>query len=146
VDVHRFGGPGPVVLGGVRIDHDTGLEGHSDADVLTHAIADAVLGAAGLGDLGMVFGTDDPALHGAESLGLLAECVRRAAGAGLRPESADATLVAERPRIGPHRAAMVANLSAAMGCAVSIKATTTDGIGFTGRGEGVAAMAVVLLG
>ena len=141
-DAHRFGGPGPLVLAGVTVPHDRGLEGHSDADVLAHAVADAVLGAAGLGDLGEIFGTDDPALLGADSLALLAECVGRAGGGVV---SADATVIAQTPRLAPHRAAMAANLSRALGCPASVKATTTDHMGFTGRGEGVAALAVVLL-
>ena len=141
-DAHRFGGPGPLLLAGVRVPHDQGLEGHSDADVVAHAVADAVLGAAGLGDLGELFGSDDPALAGADSLALLAECVGRAGGA---VESADTTVIAQTPRLAPYRAEMSRRLSKVLGCAASVKATTTDGMGFTGRGEGIAAVAVILL-
>jgi 2-C-methyl-D-erythritol 2,4-cyclodiphosphate synthase len=144
-DAHRFGGPGPLLLGGVAIPFERGLEGHSDADVLAHAVADAVLGAAGLGDLGELFGADDALLAGADSLALLSECVARAARTGGEVLSADATIVAQAPRLAPHRAEMAGNLSRALGCAAGVKATTTDRMGFTGRGEGIAALAVVLL-
>jgi 2-C-methyl-D-erythritol 2,4-cyclodiphosphate synthase len=147
-DVHRFGGLGPVVLGGVRIESERGLVGHSDADVLAHAVADAVLGAAGLGDLGVHFPQTDPAHAGADSLCLLAEVVRRAAQAGWKVTFVDATVVCESPRIGPHRSAMAANLAGALGidtAAVSVKATTTEGLGSLGRGEGIACLAVATL-
>lgn len=140
-DAHRFSGPGPVLLGGVPVPHEHGLEGHSDADVLAHALADAVLGAAGLGDLGDMFGSDDPALAGADSLALLAECVGRVG----EVVSADTTVIAQAPRLSAYREAMAANLERVLGCPVGVKATTTDAMGFTGRGEGIAALAVVLL-
>lgn len=150
-DVHAFGparSDAHVVLGGVTIPCDAPLVGHSDADVVAHAVADALLGAAALGDLGTRFGVDDPALAGADSLGLLAQVVGDLRGAGWRPGNVDLTVVALRPRIGPHRAAMRARLAGALGVdvgAVSVKATTTDGLGAVGRGEGVAAQAVCLI-
>jgi 2-C-methyl-D-erythritol 2,4-cyclodiphosphate synthase len=151
IDVHAFGAPASgshVVLAGVRIASDAPLVGHSDADVVAHAVADALLGAAALGDLGTRFGVDDPALAGADSLGLLAAVVADVRAAGWRPGNVDVTVVAVRPRIGPHRKGMRARLADALGLdvgAVSIKATTTDGLGAVGRGEGVAAQAVCLL-
>lgn len=148
IDAHRFGGDGPLRLGGVVVDPDRGLEGTSDADVLAHAVADAVLGAAALGDLGAHFPPDDPAWEGADSMGLLRTAAAAAAEAGFRVASVDATVVAETVRVSPHRDAIRAALAAALGLAVeavSVKATSTDGMGFTGRGEGVAAMAVVVL-
>ena len=150
-DVHAHGPPVPdatVVLGGVTIPCDAPLVGHSDADVVAHAIADAVLGAAALGDLGARFGVDDPALAGADSLGLLARVVADAREAGWDVGNVDVTVVALRPRIAPHRAAMRDRLAVVLGVdvdAVSVKATTTDGLGAVGRGEGVAAQAVCLL-
>ena len=142
VDAHRFGGPGPLVLGGVRVVHDVGLAGHSDGDVLAHAVSDALLGAAGLGDLGEVFGSDAPEHAGADSMRLLARCVELA---GRPAQWVDATLVAEQPRLAPYRAEMARALSSVVGCPVNVKVTSTDGLGFTGRGEGMAALAVVLL-
>ena len=141
-DAHRFGGPGPLRLAGVEVPHAEGLAGHSDGDVVAHAVADAVLGAAGLGDLGAIFGTGDPALRGADSMELLARCVGRAAA---RPAWSDVTVVAESPRLAGHRVAMGEHLGQVLGCPVNVKITSTDGMGFTGRGEGIAALAVVLL-
>lgn len=146
VDVHAFGGPGPVVLAGVAIEHPAGLAGHSDADCVLHAVADAVLGAAALGDLGDHFPDSDPAFAGADSAVLLAEVVAMVAERGWTILNVDATVVAQAPRVSPHRDRMRANLARA--CAievgrVSVKATTTDGLGLTGRGEGIAALAVV---
>ena len=152
VDVHAFGPAtqdATVVLAGVTIPSDAPLEGHSDADVVAHAVIDALLGAAGLGDIGERFGVDEPATRGADSLALLAEVVRDVARAGWRVGNVDITVVAARPRVGPHRAAMRARLAGVLGVdpgAVSVKATTTDGLGSIGRGEGVAAWAVALLG
>jgi 2-C-methyl-D-erythritol 2,4-cyclodiphosphate synthase len=139
-DPHR-----PLMLGGVHIEGGPGLAGHSDADVLVHALADALLGAAGLGDLGELFPSEDPTWADADSLDLLAEVLRRVGDAGYRPCNADCTVVAHTPRLSPHRGAMVERLTSALGAPVSVKATSTDGLGAVGRGEGVAALAVVLL-
>ena len=147
-DVHAFDPDGDsVVIGGVDVPHDAGLSGHSDADVLCHAIADALLGAAGIGDLGSNFPATDE-WKDASSLDILTETMRRVEGAGYQVGNIDATVIAERPRLSPHRDEMVANLARALGIpggTISVKATTTDGVGFTGRGEGIAAMAVVAL-
>ncbi len=150
VDVHAFSAdPGRrLVLGGVEIPGGPGLEGHSDADVVLHAVTDAVLGAAALGDIGGLFGTADPAYAGADSDVFLREAVRRAGEAGWVPGNVDCTVVAARPRLAPHRDAMRARLAELLGLdadAVSVKATTTDGLGFTGRGEGIACLAVVAM-
>jgi 2-C-methyl-D-erythritol 2,4-cyclodiphosphate synthase len=142
-DSHRLEAGRPFVLGGVRIEHDAGPVGHSDADVLTPAVIDALLGAAALGDLGTHFPDTDPRFAGADSLELLREAVRLAAGAGLVPAYADTTVLLERPKLAPHREAMAAALTEALGAPVNVKATTGEGIGFVGRGEGVAALAVV---
>jgi 2-C-methyl-D-erythritol 2,4-cyclodiphosphate synthase len=142
-DSHRLEAGLPFMLGGVRIEHDHGPAGHSDADVLTHAVIDALLGAAGLGDIGSHFPDTDPAFAGADSLELLREAVRRAAEAGFVASYADTTVLLERPKVGPHREAMVAALTEALGAPVNVKATTGEGIGFVGRAEGVAALAVV---
>jgi 2-C-methyl-D-erythritol 2,4-cyclodiphosphate synthase len=142
-DSHRLEAGRPFVLGGVRIEHDHGPVGHSDGDVLAHAITDALLGAAGLGDIGGHFPDTDERFAGADSLELLREAVRRAAHAGFAPVYADATVLLERPKLAPHREAMAAALAEALGAAVNVKATTGEGIGFVGRAEGVAALAVV---
>jgi len=142
-DSHRLEAGRELILGGVRLEHDRGLAGHSDADVLAHAVIDALLGAAGLGDIGQHFPDTDERFAGADSLELLRESVRRAAEAGYVPVFADTTVVMERPKLGGHRDAMAANLSGALGADVNIKATTGEGIGFVGREEGVAALAVV---
>jgi len=142
-DSHRLEAGRPLILGGVTVEHDRGLAGHSDADVLTHAVIDALLGAAGLGDIGQHFPDTDPAFAGADSLELLREAVRRAAEAGFAPTYADTTLVLERPKLGGNREAIAEKLSAALGAPVNVKATTGEGIGFVGREEGVAALAVV---
>lgn len=148
IDVHAFGeDAGPLVLAGVTIPDGPGLVGHSDADVVAHAVADALLGAAALGDLGSRFGTDDPALAGADSMTLLGD-VLEAVGPYRELWNVDVTVVAERPRLAPYRDAMRANLAAALGLhegAVSVKFTTTDGLGAVGRGEGIACWAVVCL-
>lgn len=146
-DVHAFAEGRELVLGGVRIEHDRGLAGHSDADVLCHALADAVLGAVRAGDIGEHFPDTDPAYAGADSLQLLKRAAQIAAEGGWRIADADCVLVLERPKIAPHRDAMRANLALALGVpleSVGLRATTTEGLGFTGRGEGVAAQAVVL--
>jgi len=136
------------VLCGLEIDYHHGLSGHSDADVATHAVIDAVLGAAGLGDIGALFPDTDPAYEGASSLALLSEVVARATSAGWRVVNIDLVIVAERPKLAAHRAAMTALLAEALrvaGDAVGVKATTTEGMGFEGRGEGISATAVCLL-
>jgi len=136
------------VLCGLEIDYHHGLSGHSDADVATHAVIDAVLGAAGLGDIGALFPDTDSAYEGVSSLALLREVVARATGAGWRVVNIDLVIVAERPKLAAHRAAMTALLAAALrvtGDAVGVKATTTEGMGFEGRGEGISATAVCLL-
>jgi 2-C-methyl-D-erythritol 2,4-cyclodiphosphate synthase len=151
LDVHAFGpdaAAAEVVLGGVTIASHAPLEGHSDADVVAHALIDALLGAAGLGDLGSRFGTDDPDLAGADSLRLLATVMGEVRAQGLELGNADVTVVAARPRIAPHREQMRAALAQALDVDVtriSVKATTTDGIGSIGRAEGVAAWALSLL-
>lgn len=141
-DSHRFAAGRRLVLGGVEIDHDRGLAGHSDADVLAHAICDAVLGAAGLGDLGEHFPPGDDRWRDADSLDLLRTVVGMVPG---DPLGADATLIAEQPALGPHRAEMERNLAAALGAPVSVKATTNEGMGWIGRGEGIACVAVAMV-
>ncbi|MFT4745589.1 MAG: 2-C-methyl-D-erythritol 2,4-cyclodiphosphate synthase [Nitriliruptoraceae bacterium] len=147
VDVHPFSdAPRPLVLGGVTIPGARGLAGHSDADALCHAVADALLGALALGDLGSMFGVDEPEVAGAASLRLLAEVVARVHGAGWRVGNVDATVIAQRPRLAPHREAMRRTLAPVLAVeldAVSVKATTTDKLGAMGRAEGIACMAVV---
>jgi 2-C-methyl-D-erythritol 2,4-cyclodiphosphate synthase len=136
------------VLGGVRIPHSVGLAGHSDADVVAHAVADAVLGAAGLGDIGQLFPDDDPAYEGADSLVLLQEVVDRARATGYAVGNVDVAVVCEAPRLAPHRALMALNLAGALrvtAAQVNVKATTTEGMGYEGRGEGISATAVCLL-
>jgi 2-C-methyl-D-erythritol 2,4-cyclodiphosphate synthase len=146
VDAHALEEGVPLVLGGVRLDHARGLAGHSDGDVVAHALIDALLGAAGLGDIGSLFPSGDDRFRGASSLELLREAHRRVRGAGWELVNADCVLVGEEPRIAPHRDRMRARLSEAVGGAeVNVRATTTDRLGFTGRGEGLAAQAVALV-
>jgi 2-C-methyl-D-erythritol 2,4-cyclodiphosphate synthase len=148
VDAHAFEDGVPLVLGGVKIEHPRGLAGHSDGDVLAHALTDALLGAAGLEDIGALFPSGDPALAGADSLELLARAWERVQAAGWRLANADVVLVGEEPRLAPHRQEMRGQLAKALGAdpeLVAVRATTTDGLGFTGRGEGLAAQAVALL-
>ena len=148
IDAHAFADGVPLVLGGVRIEHSRGLAGHSDGDVLAHALTDAVLGAAGLEDIGALFPSGDPALAGADSIKLLREAWRRVREGGWELVNADVVLIGEEPRLAPHRGAMRARLAGALGVEperVSVQATTTDELGFTGRGEGLAAQAVALL-
>ena len=148
-DAHPFAPNRRLVLGGVEVPHELGLQGHSDADVLTHAVIDALLGAAALGDIGRHFPDDDPAYAGADSLELLRRTVALVAGEGFDVANVDATVVLERPRLAEHRDAMRANLAAALGvdvARVNVKATRGEGMGFVGRGEGAAALAVVTLG
>ncbi len=148
VDAHALEDGTPLVLGGVRFEHGRGLAGHSDGDVVAHALTDAVLGAAGLGDIGSLFSSDDEQFHCADSLELLAEAYRHVREAGFELVNADCILVGEEPRIAPHREAMRSRLAGALGvdaADVNVRATTTDRLGFTGRGEGLAAEAVALL-
>jgi 2-C-methyl-D-erythritol 2,4-cyclodiphosphate synthase len=144
-DVHRFAEGRPLILGGVEIDHDRGLSGHSDADVLTHAVIDALLGAAALGDIGEHFPDTDPRYKGADSIELLAATVALLTQRGFAPANVDATVVIERPKLVPHKEAIRQRLAATLGLGpelVSVKATTAEGMGFVGRREGVAALAV----
>jgi 2-C-methyl-D-erythritol 4-phosphate cytidylyltransferase/2-C-methyl-D-erythritol 2,4-cyclodiphosphate synthase len=146
-DTHRFAEGRKLVLGGVEFEGD-GLLGWSDADVCSHAIGDAILGAAGLGDLGRHFPDTDPRWKGASSLALLGEIARKAAEAGFRVGNCDVTLAAKRPKIAPRSAEMRERIAAALGVSpaqVNVKATTGEGMGFVGRGEGIAAHAVALL-
>jgi len=148
-DVHRLVVGRPLVLGGESIAHPTGLDGHSDADVLLHALGDALLGAAGLGDLGQHFPPGDERWRGASSMDLLGRIVGLVLGAGWRVVSCDMTLIAEAPRLAPYRDRIRARVAAALGVdvdAVGLKATTNEGLGALGREEGMAALAVVLLG
>ncbi|CAG0989134.1 2-C-methyl-D-erythritol 2,4-cyclodiphosphate synthase [Burkholderiales bacterium] len=147
-DVHALVPGRPLVIGGVTIPFDHGLEGHSDADVLIHAIGDAILGALALGDLGMHFPDTDPRWKGADSRALLRAIVTMAGERGFRVGNVDATVIAQAPKLAPHVGAMRANLAADLGCEVGdvgVKATTTERLGFAGRGEGIAAMASVLM-
>lgn len=147
-DVHRLEAGRPLILGGVEIPFDKGLAGHSDADVLAHAVCDAILGAAALGDIGTHFPDSDARYAGADSLDLLREVVAMAAGRGLVPHNVDTVVIAERPKLAPHVAEMRKRLAAALGLpedSVGVKATTSEGLGFTGRGEGIAAQAVCTL-
>ena len=150
-DVHRFADPAsgrPLILMGCAIPHDRGLLGHSDADVMLHALMDALLGAAGLGDIGQHFPDTDQAYKGADSAQLLASVMASLRAGGWRVVNADVCLIGERPKLGPHREAMRLRVAPILGiapAALNVKATTTEHLGFTGRGEGLAAQAVVLL-
>jgi len=146
-DVHAFSDdPGRrLVLGGVELAGERGLAGHSDADVVAHAVADALLGAVGLGDLGDHFPDTDPVWADADSMQLLARVVEQVRAGGWRPANVDCTVVLEAPRLGPHRSAMQERLTAVVGSPVSVKATTAERLGFIGRGEGVACWAVALV-
>jgi len=147
-DVHALVEGRPLVLGGVRIPHSHGLKGHSDADALLHAITDALLGAAGLGDIGRLFPDTDPAFEGADSRVLLREAYRRVQHSGWSLVNLDATIHAQAPKIGPHAPQMVANLAQDLvvpADRINIKAKTNEGLGHLGRKEGIAANAIVLL-
>jgi 2-C-methyl-D-erythritol 2,4-cyclodiphosphate synthase len=148
IDAHRFASGRPLVLGGVTIPHDQGLAAHSDGDVVIHALCDALLGAAGLGDIGHHFPDTDAAYAGIDSRILLSRVMETLAERGLTVHNADLTIAAQQPKLAPHIAAMRKTLAADLGCPaarVNVKATTTERMGFTGRGEGIAAFAVVLL-
>jgi 2-C-methyl-D-erythritol 2,4-cyclodiphosphate synthase len=147
-DSHRFEPGGPMVLGGVRIPSDVHLHGHSDGDAIAHAITDAILGAAALGDIGEMFADTDPANKGRDSIEMLERAVRRLRDHGWLVGQVDAVVIAEVPKIAPHRDAMRARLSAALAVdvsCVSIKGKTNEGMGFVGRGEGIACMATATI-
>ena len=147
-DVHRLVEDRPLILGGVNIPHEKGLLGHSDADVLLHAVSDALLGAAGLGDIGKHFPDTDPQYKGADSLELLRIVAQRVKEAGYRVSNVDVTMIAQRPKLRPHIETMEQNIAAALGIdasRVNVKATTEEHLGFTGTGEGMACHAVCLL-
>ena len=147
-DAHRLVAGRRLILGGVEVASERGLEGHSDADVLVHAIIDAMLGAAGLGDIGGMFPSNDARWAGASSTEMLAQVAERVRAAGYGVTNVDATVVCEAPRLAPHVGAMRVNVATALDIdinMVSVKPTTSDGLGFAGRGEGIAAFAVVLL-
>ncbi len=141
-DSHRFDPERPLILGGVEIPDQRGLGGHSDADVLTHAVIDALLGACGQGDIGRRFPPTDELWSGADSLALLRTVLDELPG---ETTNVDLTVICEEPKIGPHRAAIEKSLGGAVGAPVSVKATTNEGMGWIGRGEGIAAMAVALV-
>jgi 2-C-methyl-D-erythritol 2,4-cyclodiphosphate synthase len=147
-DAHRFSADGRVLLAGIVADDSRGVEATSDGDVPAHAVADALLGAAALGDLGVLFPSDDPAWEGADSMALLDEVMLRVMAAGYRVTSVDLTVIAQSVRVAPHRESMRSALSERLGvekACVSVKATTTDGMGFLGADEGLAAVAVAVL-
>jgi len=149
IDAHRLAPGRPLMLGGVAIPHDRGLEGHSDGDVLLHAIANALLGALGEGDLGRHFPSSDGSLRGIASIEILSRVMAMSRERGFRVVHLDATVIAQAPRLAPHQSAMEAVVAGALEIpaeAVNLKVTSTDGMGAIGRGEGMAAMAVVLLG
>lgn len=148
LDVHAFAAGRKLVIGGVEIPYHKGLAGHSDADVLLHAICDALLGAAGLGDIGQHYPDTDPQYSEIDSRRLLRDVAKKLAGLKLEVVNVDATIVAEAPRMAPHVTRMIGNIAADLGVApgaINIKATTTEQLGFIGRGEGIAAMAVALI-
>lgn len=147
-DVHRLTEGRDLILGGVKIPYEKGLLGHSDADVLTHAVMDALLGAAALGDIGMLFPDNDPAYEGADSIALLKKVGEVLEEHGYVVENIDSTIIAQKPKLLPYRPQMAENIAKALGLEtsqVSVKATTEEGLGFTGAGEGIAAQAIALL-
>ena len=144
-DVHPFGGDGPLVLGGVTIPDAVGLSGHSDADVVAHAVCDALLGAAGLPDLGTSFPASEDKHRGVDSLSLLDEVVARVSAAGWQAVNVDVVIAAERPNLGEHVSAMARRLAGSVGAPVNVKPKRGEGVGSIGRGEGIAAWAVALL-
>lgn len=148
IDVHAFGPGDHLMLGGIRVPHDKGVEAHSDGDVVLHALCDAMLGALALGDIGQHFPPSDPQWKGADSRSFLRHCNALIGEKGWKVGNADITVICERPKVGPHAQAMRLLIAADLGIdtdAVGVKATTSEKLGFTGRGEGIAAQAVVLL-
>ncbi len=145
VDAHAFEDGVPLVLGGVAFDHPRGLAGHSDGDVIAHALTDAILGAAGLGDIGSLFPSDARTPAGVDSLELLRDAYARVVAAGYELVNADCVLIGQEPRIAERRTELEERLAGLLGAPVSVRATTTDSLGFTGRGEGLAAQAVALI-
>jgi 2-C-methyl-D-erythritol 2,4-cyclodiphosphate synthase len=145
IDAHAFAGARPLVLGGVAFEFPRGLAGHSDGDVVVHALIDAVLGGAALGDIGSLFPSGEETPAGVDSLELLRDAAERVRAAGFQLVNGDCVLIGQEPRIAERRAEMEARLSAVAGGPVTVRATTTDRLGFTGRGEGLAAQAVALL-
>jgi len=148
VDAHAFGDGVPLVLGGVVIDHPRGLVGHSDGDVVAHALIDALLGGAGLADIGALYPSSEDRFRGADSIALLGDAYLHVRGAGFTLVNADCVVIGQEPRVAPYRDAMRLRLAGALGveaALVNVRATTTDRLGFTGRGEGLAAQAVALL-
>ncbi|HEY4215865.1 MAG TPA: 2-C-methyl-D-erythritol 2,4-cyclodiphosphate synthase [Gemmatimonadaceae bacterium] len=147
-DSHRFAPPGPLILGGVPIPSDVHLEGHSDGDAVAHALTDAILGAAGAGDIGEMFSDRDPANKGKDSIEMLAAAVARIQSLGWQVQQVDVTIVAEKPRVSSHRSLMQARLAPALGVEtgdVSVKGKTNEGMGWIGRGEGIACIAVATI-
>ena len=146
-DVHPFDPDSerPLILGGVALPDGTALRGHSDADVVAHAVIDALFGAAGLGDIGTHYSDTDPRFEGASSMGLLEDAVRMVRAAGWHPGNVDCTVIAEAPKLAPHRAAMEASLSEVVGAPVTVKAKRAEGLGSLGRAEGIACFAVALI-
>jgi 2-C-methyl-D-erythritol 2,4-cyclodiphosphate synthase len=147
-DAHRLVEGRPLILGGIEIPHDRGLEGHSDADVLLHALIDAILGAAGMGDIGTLFPSSDPGLRGISSVEMLTRVMGPVREAGWRIENVDGTIVAQRPRLSPHTPRMKTAVARALGVEeerVNVKSKTTDGLGFAGSEEGMAAYCIVLM-
>ena len=147
-DSHRLVEPGPLLLGGVTIPYQRGLSGHSDADALAHAVIDALLGAAGLGNIGSLFPDTDERWRGADSMALLAEAWTRVAGRGWRLANVDATIITEAPRLGPYLDRMAERIAEVLGAGagrVNVKAKTNEGMGFLGRGEGIAVLAIAAL-
>ncbi|MEO8288224.1 MAG: 2-C-methyl-D-erythritol 2,4-cyclodiphosphate synthase [Chloroflexota bacterium] len=148
-DVHRLVEGRPLILGGVEVPFEKGLDGYSDADVLLHAVIDAIVGAAGMGDIGTHFPSSDPTLEGISSVAMLEKVAGLVGEAGWRVENVDGTIVAQRPRLSPHTGRMKTAIAAALGIEeerVNVKSKTTDGLGFTGTGEGMAAYCAVMLG
>ncbi len=148
-DVHRLVDDRPLILGGVRIPFEKGLLGHSDADVLTHAVCDALFGAAGMGDIGEHFPDSDPQYKGVDSISLLKQCVKLVRTEGYEVHNIDTTIIAQEPKLSSYKSIILKNLAGALDIStdrIAVKATTTEGLGFVGLGEGIAAMCVALIG
>ena len=148
-DVHRLVDDRPLILGGVRIPFEKGLLGHSDADVLTHAVCDALFGAAGMGDIGEHFPDSDPQYKGVDSIFLLKQCLKLVRAEGYEVHNIDTTIIAQEPKLSSYKSIILKNLAGALDIStdrIAVKATTTEGLGFVGLGEGIAAMCVALIG